>query len=246
MIKIQDLHKKLGDRVILNGMNLDIERGETMVIIGRSGSGKSVTLKHMVGLLTADSGMVMVDGVDVSRLDASGLFELRKKFGVLFQSGALINWLSVYDNVALPLREHTRLRPDEIDRIVNEKLGLLDMAEHADKMPSDLSGGMKKRAALARAIVLAPEILLYDEPTSGLDPIMAARINELIVDVKRKLAVTSIVVTHDMDSAYKVADRIAMLYEGRIIQVGTPDEIRSSRDPVVRQFVEGNAEGPIK
>ncbi len=148
--------------------------------------------------------------------------------------------------MALPLREHTRLRPDEIDRIVNEKLGLLDMAEHADKMPSDLSGGMKKRAALARAIVLAPEILLYDEPTSGLDPIMAARINELIVDVKRKLAVTSIVVTHDMDSAYKVADRIAMLYEGRIIQVGTPDEIRSSRDPVVRQFVEGNAEGPIK
>ena len=164
---------------------------------------------------------------------------------MLFQSGALINWLSVYDNVALPLREHTRLSVEEIEQKVSERLQLLDLDEHADKMPADISGGMKKRAGLARAIVLDPEIILYDEPTSGLDPVMASRINRLIIDVKEKLGVTSVVVTHDMDSAYKIADRIAMLYEGRIVQVGTPDEIRNSTDAVVRQFVEGRIEGPI-
>jgi len=230
MITLRDVHKQLAGQTVLNGVDLEIERGETMVIIGRSGSGKSVTIKHMVGLLRPTRGTVLVDGTDVTTLDKTGIFALRRKFGVLFQSGALINWLSVYDNVALPLREHTKL---------------VELDEDADKMPSDISGGMKKRAGLARAIVLDPEILLYDEPTSGLDPVLASRINRLIINVKEKLGVTSVVVTHDMDSAYKIADRIAMLYEGRIVQVGTPDEIRNSNDPVVRQFVEGRIEGPM-
>ena len=245
MIKFEDVHKELGGQAVLDGLNLEIERGETMAIIGRSGSGKSVTLKHIVCLLFPDSGTVSVDGVATSSLGTRGVFELRRKFGVLFQSGALINWMSVYDNVALPLREHTRLTSAEIDKIVKDKLGLLHMAEHASKMPADLSGGMKKRAGLARAIVLDPEIVLYDEPTSGLDPVMANRINQLIKDVKEQLGATEVVVTHDMNSAYQVGDRIAMLYQGKIVQVATPDEIRNSDDPVVRQFIEGNIEGPM-
>ena len=245
MITLRDVHKQLAGQTVLNGVDLEIERGETMVIIGRSGSGKSVTIKHMVGLLRPTRGTVLVDGTDVTTLDKTGIFALRRKFGVLFQSGALINWLSVYDNVALPLREHTKLGADEIEKKAIEKLRLVELDEDADKMPSDISGGMKKRAGLARAIVLDPEILLYDEPTSGLDPVLASRINRLIIDVKEKLGVTSVVVTHDMDSAYKIADRIAMLYEGRIVQVGTPDDIRNSNDPVVRQFVEGRIEGPM-
>jgi len=245
MITLKDVHKRLAGQVVLNGLDLEIERGETMVIIGRSGSGKSVTIKHMVGLLHADRGTVTVAGIDVAALDKTGTFNLRRKFGVLFQSGALINWLSVYDNIALPLREHTKLTAGEIDEKVRGKLRLLDMDEHADKMPADISGGMKKRAGLARAIVLDPEIIVYDEPTSGLDPVMASRINQLIIDVKEKLGVTSVVVTHDMASAYTIADRIAMLYAGRIVQVGMPDEIKSSDDAVVRQFVEGRIEGPM-
>ncbi|MFH1733040.1 MAG: ABC transporter ATP-binding protein [Planctomycetota bacterium] len=245
MITLKDVHKRLAGQVVLNGVDLEIERGETMVIIGRSGSGKSVTIKHMVGLLHADRGTVTVAGVDVAALDKTGTFDLRRKFGVLFQSGALINWLSVYDNVALPLREHTKLGAAAIDEKVRGKLRLLDLDEHAGKMPADISGGMKKRAGLARAIVLDPEIIVYDEPTSGLDPVMASRINKLIIDVKEKLGVTSVVVTHDMASAYAIADRIAMLYGGRIVQVGTPDEIKSSDDAVVRQFVEGRIEGPM-
>jgi len=245
MITLKDVHKQLAGEAVLNGVDLEIERGETMVIIGRSGSGKSVTIKHMVGLLHADRGTVTVAGIDVAALDKTGTFDLRRKFGVLFQSGALINWLSVYDNVALPLREHTRLSAGEIDEKVRGKLRLLDLNEHAGKMPADISGGMKKRAGLARAIVLDPEIIVYDEPTSGLDPVMASRINQLIIDVKEKLGVTSVVVTHDMASAYTIADRIAMLYAGRIVQVGTPDEIKSSDDAVVRQFVEGRIEGPM-
>jgi phospholipid/cholesterol/gamma-HCH transport system ATP-binding protein len=245
MIELRDIHKTLGGQAVLNGLDLRVERGETLVIIGRSGSGKSVTIKHIVGLLRPDRGRVTVDGVDVAGLGKRGLFELRRKFGVLFQSGALINWLTVYDNVALPLREHTDMTPEEVDRVVTEKLDLLALAPHAAKTPADLSGGMKKRAGLARAIVMDPEILLYDEPTSGLDPVMASRINQLIRDVKDRLGVTSVVVTHDMDSAYAIADRIAMLYGGRIIQVGTPEEIRETDDAVVRQFVEGQIEGPM-
>lgn len=246
MIEFHDVHKTLGGQEVLRGMNLEIRRGETLVIIGRSGSGKSVTLKHMVGLLLPDSGKVVVDGTDVSTLNEDGIYELRRKFGFLFQGGALINWLTVYDNVALPLREHTQMTPEEIDKIVREKLELLDMLGHVSKKPADLSGGMRKRAALARAVVLNPQILLYDEPTAGLDPVMGARIDALIENVKKKVGVTSVVVTHDMSSAYRIADRIGMLYEGRIIEVGTPEQIRNTRNPVVRQFIEGRTEGPIE
>jgi len=246
MIELKGVSKVLGGERVLDGLDLRIERGETMVIIGRSGCGKSVTFKHMVGLIRADSGTVTVDGVEVGSLDKRGIFELRKKFGVLFQSSALINWLSVFDNVALPLREHTPMRPAEIRDVVMQKLSLFDLQDHADKMPADLSGGMRKRVGLARAIVLDPEIILYDEPTTGLDPVMASRINRLIIDVKHKLGVTSVVVTHDMVSAYTVADRIAMLYQGKIIEVGSPDEIRNTSNPVVRQFIEGNTEGPME
>lgn len=246
MITLRDVHKRFGTQVVLDGISLEVARGETVVIIGRSGSGKSVILKHMLGLLRPDSGAVTVDGQEVSKLDKRGVFALRRRFGVLFQSGALINWLSVYDNVALPLREHTKFSAEEVDRVVREKLALMDLSEHGHKMPSDISGGMKKRAGLARAIVLDPEILLYDEPTSGLDPVMASRINDLVKELKSRLRVTSVVVTHDMDSAYRVADRIAMLYNGRIVQVGGPEEIKGSSDPIVRQFVEGRIEGPIE
>jgi phospholipid/cholesterol/gamma-HCH transport system ATP-binding protein len=246
MIEMNDVYKNLGGQMVLDGATLHIEQGETMVIIGRSGAGKSVTLKHMVALMLADRGTVTVDGVDVSTVPGRGIFELRRKFGMLFQFGALLNWMSVFDNVALPLREHTRKTPEEIEELVNAKLDLLDMTEHAYKMPADISGGMRKRAGLARAVVLDPQIVLYDEPTSGLDPVMASRINNLITGVKDKLGVTSVVVTHDMDSAYTVADRIAMLYEGKIVQVGTPDDIRNTDDPIVRQFIEGRTDGPME
>jgi len=245
MIALSNVTKRLGGQMVLDGLSLEIERGETMVIIGRSGSGKSVALKHMVGLMRADSGTVTVDGVAVGGLHAAAMFELRRKFGMLFQSGALINWLNVFDNVALPLREHTRMKPDAIRQEVMQRLGLLELDDHAEKMPADLSGGMRKRAGLARAIILDPQIILYDEPTSGLDPVMGSRINQLIVDVKNELKVTSVVVTHDMDSAYRVGDRIAMLYGGRIVQVGSPDEIRNSDNGIVRQFVEGRIGGPM-
>ncbi|MFW6157874.1 MAG: ABC transporter ATP-binding protein [Planctomycetota bacterium] len=245
MIELRDVHKRLDNHPVLDGVDLHVERGETMAVIGRSGSGKSVTLKHIVGLMRPDRGTVTVDGTDVTRLDGRALFQLRRKFGMLFQSGALLSWFSVFDNVALPLREQTRKDEAEIERIVLDKLELLDMREHAQKMPADLSGGMRKRAGLARAIVLDPEILLYDEPTSGLDPVMASRINHLVRHVQKQLGVTSVVVTHDMESAYQVADRIAMLYGGKIVEVGTPDEIRHSDDPVVRQFVNGTIEGPM-
>jgi phospholipid/cholesterol/gamma-HCH transport system ATP-binding protein len=245
MIELDGVHKRLGGLDVLRGVDLTVEQGETMVIIGRSGSGKSVTLKHMIGLMVPDRGTVRVDGSEWAGLGKGGTFELRRRFGVLFQSGALLNWMTVYDNVALPLREHTDLSDEQIAETVREKLALVDLVDHADKTPSDISGGMKKRAGLARAIVMDPEILLYDEPTSGLDPVLSSTINELINNVKHELGVTSVVVTHDMSSAYAIADRIAMLYEGAVIQVGTPDEIRGSDNPVVHQFVKGLTEGPI-
>jgi phospholipid/cholesterol/gamma-HCH transport system ATP-binding protein len=245
MIELAGVHKKLGGRRILQGVDLTVEQGETMVIIGRSGSGKSVTLKHMIGLMVPDSGTVRVDGTEWAHLDKQGVFDLRRKFGVLFQSGALLNWMTVFDNVALPLREHTDLPDEKIEEAVCQKLSLVDLQEHGGKTPADISGGMKKRAGLARAIVMDPEILLYDEPTSGLDPVLSSTINELINSVKKELGVTSVVVTHDMSSAYAIADRIAMLYEGEVIQVGTPDEIRDSDNEIVHQFVEGLTDGPI-
>jgi len=216
-----------------------------MVVIGGSGSGKSVLMKHVIGLLRPDSGQVLIDGQDITKLSEAELNELRKRFGMLFQGAALFDSLSVWENVGFSLLEHTDLDEAEIRRIVAEKLRMVGLEGIEDMRPAELSGGMKKRVGLARAIAMSPEILLYDEPTTGLDPIMADVINDLILEMKRKLQVTSLTITHDMKSAYKIADRIAMLYRGKIIQVGTPEEIKNSPNPVVQQFITGSAVGPI-
>lgn len=246
VIVFKNVHKTLSGRKVLNGLNLTIYRGETFVIIGRSGTGKSVTLKHMIGILKPDEGEIFVFGKKINNYGKKELIELRKHFGVLFQSGALLNSLTVGENVALPLLEHERhLSREEIERIVDEKLAMVEMLHAKHNYPSEISGGMKKRAGLARAIVRNPEIVLYDEPTSGLDPIMSNSINELILSLQKKLGITSIVVTHDMNSAYMIADRIGMHYGGRIIEIGTPEEIRNTKSPIVRQFIEGRVHGPI-
>jgi len=246
MIELLDVHKELGGRKVLDGLSLAVETGKTTVIIGRSGAGKSVTLKHIVGLLKPDRGLVLVDGTNVAQAPPQELAQVRRRIGMVFQSAALINWLSVKDNVALPLRETTEMPECEIMDRVTSKLALVELADAADKMPGELSGGMRKRVGLARALVTDPSLILYDEPTSGLDPIMSARINEIIRGLRQKLGVTAIVVTHDIASAYFVGDRIAMLYDGRIIEEGTPQEIRDSSNPIVRQFIEGTSTGPLK
>ena len=245
MISLRGLSKRFGTNQVLDGLDLEVERGETMVVIGGSGTGKSVLLKHIIGLLRPDAGEVVVDGVPVSRLKGWELKEFRKEFGMLFQGAALFDSLRVLDNVAFGLREHRRLKEAEIRERVREKLALVGLHGVEQLWPSELSGGMKKRVALARALAMEPKILLYDEPTTGLDPIRADSINDLIVELRDRLKVTGVAITHDMTSAYKIADRIAMLYKGKIIAVGTPQEMRDSEDPVVHQFITGSARGPI-
>ncbi|RLJ01045.1 MAG: ABC transporter ATP-binding protein [Candidatus Aenigmatarchaeota archaeon] len=246
VIELRNVYKAFDGVPVLEGLNLTVLEGETLVIIGRSGTGKSVTLKHIVGLLTPDHGKVLVLGRDLSTLGLKELLSLRLRIGYLFQGGALLNWLTIAENVALPLREHRpELSEPEIRDIVDSKLRIVDMLHARDKLPEEVSGGMKKRAGLARAIVLDPSIILYDEPTSGLDPVMANAINELVVHTKEVTGATQVVVTHDMQSAYCIADRIAMLYEGRIIEVGSPEQIKESTNPIVRQFVRGETKGPI-
>lgn len=246
MIEAADLHKSFNNNRVLRGLNLTVNKGETMVVIGGSGCGKSVLLKHIIGILKPDNGMVLIEGKDISRMDERELNELRKRFGMLFQGAALFDSMQVWENVGFSLKEHKRLPAGEVRKIASEKLSLVGLKDIEDLMPSELSGGMRKRVGLARAIAMDPDILLYDEPTTGLDPIMADVINELIVMLKKTLCVTSVVITHDMVSAYKIADRIAMLYDGLIWGIGTPDEIKGSSDPVIRQFITGSSEGPIK
>jgi phospholipid/cholesterol/gamma-HCH transport system ATP-binding protein len=245
-IEVADLHKSFDTNHVLRGVNLGVKKGESMVVIGGSGVGKSVLIKCIIGLLRPDSGSIRVDGQEIASLKEQSLNEVRKKFGMLFQAGALFDSLRVWENVGFGLKQHTRLRDEEIKGIAVEKLRLLGLRNVENLMPSELSGGMRKRVSLARAIAMEPEILLYDEPTTGLDPIMADAINDLIIQMREKLRVTSIAITHDMVSAYKVADRIAMLYEGKIIEVGTPQQIRESNNPIVQQFIQGKAEGPIR
>lgn len=230
---------------MLRGLDLEIQTGETLVIIGRSGCGKSVLLKHLIGIMEPDEGTVVIDGVDIFSLSQDELDKFRLKLGMLFQGAALFDSLTVRENVGFSLYEHTQLPPDVIAEKVDEKLRLVGLAGIGDHQPASLSGGMKKRVGLARAICYDPKIILYDEPTTGLDPIMADGINELIREMHEKLRITSVAVTHDIKSAYKVATRIAMLYEGEIIGVGTPEEIRNTQDPVIRQFITGSATGPI-
>jgi len=240
-IVIEGVWKRLGAKEVLRGVDLTVAEGESVVIIGRSGTGKSVLLKHVVGLIDPDRGAVRVDGQDVPALSVKELLDLRKRMGMLFQGGALFDSLSIAENVGLPLREHTRIAETQVDLLVHEKLHLVGLEGVETMRPSSLSGGMKKRAALARALALNPKIMLYDEPTTGLDPITADLINRLIRRLQERLGITSIAVTHDMRSAYHIADRIAMLHEGRIHAIGTPAEIQASADPAVRQFIEGSA-----
>ena len=243
LIELRDLHKRFGRLVVLDGVSLGIEEGESLVIIGASGTGKSVTLKHIVGLLKPDAGEVWFDGKRVDTMHDRELVEVRKQFGFLFQMGALFDSFTVEDNIAFPIVEHTRKPPDEVSRIVDEKLRMVGLPEVRKKMPAELSGGQRKRVALARAIALDPRVILYDEPTTGLDPIRSDVINELILKLKRELRVTSLVVTHDMHSAFKVADRIVMLDKGKIVFDGTPQQIQQSKNPFIRSFVLGEA-GP--
>jgi len=246
MIELIDVHKAFGPKTVLAGLDLHVERGETFVIIGRNGIGKTVTFKHIMGLMRPDSGQVIVEGEDITRMGEADLIRVRDKFGMVFQGSALINWLTIAENVALPLRERTRMSSKEIQRVGGEKLELMGLADAGHLYPAECSGGMKKRAAVSRAIVRDPEIILYDEPTAGLDPIMASTVNELIVELRQKLSITAMVVTHDMASAYTIADRIGMLHNGRIIETGTPDAIRATANPVVRQFIEGRTAGPLE
>jgi len=245
MIELVDLCKSFGDNHVLRGVSLEIKEGESMVVIGCSGSGKSVIMKHVIGILKPDRGKVFIQGADLWSLGEKDLNRLRQKFGMLFQYAALFDSLSVEENVGFALVQHKKKNRNDIQKRVKQCLELVGLPGVEKKRPSELSGGMKKRVGLARAIALQPEIILYDEPTTGLDPIMADAINNLIIDMREKLHVTSLSITHDMVSAYKIADRIAMLYEGKIVEVGSPDEIRNSKNPVVHQFINGMAQGPI-
>ena len=251
-IHVASVTKRFDGRTILDKVELEVRKGETLVIMGGSGSGKSTLLRLMIGNLRPDGGQILVHphvGDDPPKnlcaLSSDDLDDYRKSIGVLFQSGALFNSMSVADNVALPLREHTDLPEETIEIMVKIKLELVGLREHADKKPAMLSGGMKKRAGLARALALDPRALFYDEPSAGLDPVTSAEIDQLIIDLNKQLGVTSVVVTHEMDSAFRIADRMVLLDRGKFIVSGTPDEMRDSTDPLVRQFVHGLTEGPL-
>ena len=246
MIKLVDIHKSFGKQKVLDGLSLTIEAGKTTVIIGRSGGGKSVLLKHIIGLLKPDRGHVLIEETDIIGLSEKDLNEVRKKFGMLFQEAALFDSMTVGENVAFPLREQTKLKDEEIRRIVADRLRAVGLSGVEGKMPSELSGGMRKRVGLARAIALHPQIVLFDEPTTGLDPIMTEAINQLIIDTQKNFNLTCVVISHDIQSIFRIGHKIAMLYEGRIIEYGTPEEIRTSDNPVMKQFLSGSVDGPIK
>jgi len=245
VIEFTDVRKNLGGRQILDSLTFDVRPGETFVIIGYSGTGKSVTLRNLVGLMRPDSGSIRVDGEEITTMTPRELEVMRRKFGVLFQSGALIAWLNIFDNVELPLLEHSRMSAKRRVEVVREKLELVNLWNDREKFPAEISGGMKKRAGLARAIALDPRMVLYDEPTSGLDPVIANEIGKLINAMRDKLKMTQVVVTHDMESAYDIADRIGMFYQGKMIEIGTPDQIRTSSNPEVQHFVSGGKRGTL-
>ncbi|MBX7097230.1 MAG: ABC transporter ATP-binding protein [Myxococcaceae bacterium] len=238
MIEIIDLHKSFGEHKVLTGINLTVPAGSTLVILGGSGSGKTVCMKHMIGLLKPDSGKVMVDGEDLVPFGPQELERVRRKFGMVFQFAALFDSMTVYENVSFPLREHLKMPEEQMREIVRSKLDIVGLKNVEEKYPADLSGGMRKRVGLARAIVLDPKIVLYDEPTTGLDPITTDYVDEMILEAKQKLGVTSVVISHDIASAFKVADNIAFLSQGVIVDQGHPSKLRHSQHPAVKVFLQ--------
>ncbi len=242
MIRVQGLHKSFGTQPVLRGLDLDIATGEIMVVIGRSGGGKSVLLKHLVGLLRPDAGTVVVDGTDIARLRGRELDRVRDRYGVVFQGGALFDSMSSFENVAFPLREKSRLGSAEIHGRVEEKLDQVGLAGMGHKNPAEISGGMRKRVAIARALVTEPEIVFFDEPTTGLDPILVNTIHHLIVELHRKFRFTAVMVSHEIPEIFEIADRVAMLHDGVIVEVGPPAAVRASTNPVVQHFIRGDVE----
>jgi phospholipid/cholesterol/gamma-HCH transport system ATP-binding protein len=245
-IRLDNVHKAFGSHRVLQGCTIDVKEGETLVIIGGSGTGKSVTLKIMIGLLKADRGHVYVDDQEITDLDETSLSEVQRKFAYVFQMGALFDSLTVGENVAFGLKQLHKYDDSKTAGVVSKTLSLVGLSGIEHLKPAELSGGMRKRVAIARAVAMSPKYLFYDEPTTGLDPIMSDVINDLIVDLHNKLGTTGIVITHDMKSAYKVATRVAMLYEGRIVEVDTPEKIQQSQNPIVKQFITGSSQGPIQ
>jgi phospholipid/cholesterol/gamma-HCH transport system ATP-binding protein len=246
MIQLIDLRKKFVNQEVLKGVSLEIPTGKTTAIIGRSGGGKSVLLKHIVGLIQPDSGRILVDGEDITELRETDLDRIKRKFGMVFQGAALFDSLTVFDNIAFPLREKTNLSEEKILEKVKQLLKVLGLGGMEDKYPAEISGGMRKRVGLARALITEPQIMLYDEPTTGLDPIMENTIHELIQVSHKLFQSTDILVSHNMKEVYKIAHYVAMLHEGLIVEQGTPEEIRSSKNPVVQQFISGSTSGPIQ
>ena len=244
-IVIENLHKSFGEKSVLRGISLSVEKGEILCIIGKSGTGKSVILKHLVGIIEPDQGSISVDGIQMTGNDSRTKREIISKYGILFQGAALFDSMSIFDNVAFGLRRRG-MAEDEVKNIVEESLAQVDLSGVGEKRPSELSGGMQKRAGLARSIAVRPEIMLYDEPTTGVDPITAGVVDRLIIKMRDTYKMTSVVVTHDMTSAYRIADRIVMIYEGQVIFAGKDDEIRKSDNPFVKQFIDGTVNGPIK
>jgi phospholipid/cholesterol/gamma-HCH transport system ATP-binding protein len=247
VIEVRGLRKRLGRKQVLDGLDLEVHKGETLVILGPSGTGKSVLLKHIIGLMDPDEGDILIDGENVTRFKESEWNRVRQRFGMLFQGAALFDSMTVGENVALPILEHERKAdPNDVRRRVAERLEWVGLKGIEAQKPASLSGGMRKRVGLARALALGPEVILYDEPTTGLDPITSDTINELIREMQANLHVTSIVVTHDIKSAFTVADRMVLLYGGKVVYEGKPDEVRSTKDPMMHQFLEGSSKGPIQ
>ncbi|MEK7444285.1 MAG: ABC transporter ATP-binding protein [candidate division NC10 bacterium] len=246
MIRVEDLHRSFGGQRVLRGLTLQVAPGEIMVVIGRSGGGKSVLLKHLLGLLRPDSGRVVVNGTDITHLRGPALDRIRERYGVVFQGGALFDSMSVFDNVAFPLREKTRLRSREIAGRVEEKLDQVGLTGMGHKNPAEISGGMRKRVAIARALVTEPEVMFFDEPTTGLDPILVNTIHHLILAMHRKFRFTAVMVSHEIPEIFRIADRVAMLHDGVIVEQGTPDVIQGSANPIVQQFVRGDVEGALR
>ncbi len=245
MISLQHLYKSFGGKPVLRDMSIDIDRGESVVIVGGSGTGKSVTLKHIIGLLKPDSGHVVIEGEDITEMSMVELNRFRRHFGMAFQEGALFDSMSVFENIAFPLRRHTNMPERDIQDRVHECLEQVHLHGVESKRPSELSGGMRRRVGFARAISLKPGILLFDEPTTGLDPVISDVVADLIVEMDRTLNTTTVTITHDMKVAFKIADRVAMLFDGHIVEEGTSEEFQRSQNPFVQQFIEGRAEGPL-